>query len=143
MSTRLLRSQRSGLKTPLMPREVSSSIPGPTKSDTLSLTACHCCNISSKLCSTGDKPRKYALACYTLRRNTVSIMKIMHWPWVQTPAKLLYITLRRHDMTVISLILSIFFIINLPIIMSLLSNILYLYTSNFSFIFALQLKDWV
>ena len=48
------------LKISLSARKVLGSIPLPVKSDTVSLTVRHRCNVSSELCSPGAKPRRLA-----------------------------------------------------------------------------------
>ena len=54
------------------------SIPGTMKSDTVSPTARHRCDVSSELCCPGANPRKWTtlLFVYTLWRYVASIMKI-------------------------------------------------------------------
>ena len=47
-------------KRTLSVREVWGSIPGPVKSDTVSPTTRHRCDVSSELCSPGAKPRRWA-----------------------------------------------------------------------------------
>ena len=46
--------------TLLSVREVWGSIPGSVKSDTVSPTACHRCDVSSELCCQGAKQRRWA-----------------------------------------------------------------------------------
>ena len=62
----LTRLVRSGVKTLLSVLEIWDSNPGSVKSDTVSPTACHSCDVSSKVCcsfalvqarSYGDGPR--------------------------------------------------------------------------------------
>ena len=47
------------LSSSLSARQIWSSIPGPVKSDTVSPTGHHCCDVSSKLCRPGAKPRRW------------------------------------------------------------------------------------
>ena len=51
--------------TSLSVREVWGSIPGPVKSDTVSPTARHRCDVSSELCSPGAKPRRWVPSLVT------------------------------------------------------------------------------
>ena len=48
---------RSG-KTSLSARQIMGFIPGPVKTDKLSPTARHRCDVSSELCCPGAKPRR-------------------------------------------------------------------------------------
>ena len=43
----------------LQVQEACGSIPGLVKSDTMSPTACHRCDVSSELCCPGAKPRRW------------------------------------------------------------------------------------
>ena len=66
----------SVVKRTLSVSEVYGLIPGLVKSNTVSQTARHCFNVCVELCCPGAKQRRWAPPRYTLRRNTVSIMKI-------------------------------------------------------------------
>ena len=48
------------LSTSLLMREVWDSIPGLVKSDTVSPTTRHCCDVFSELCCLGAKPRPWS-----------------------------------------------------------------------------------
>ena len=65
------------LKGVALSAEIRGSIPGPLKSDTLSPTVRHRCDVSSELCFPSAKPLRWAQPLvYKLRHNTASLIKI-------------------------------------------------------------------
>ena len=63
------------LRRSLSMREIWGSIPGPIKSDAVSPTARHRCDVSSELCYPGANPPLVT----RLRRNTASILNILFY----------------------------------------------------------------
>ena len=64
----------SAVKTPLSERKVWGSNSGSVKWDTVSQTASHHCDVSSKRRCPSAKPGRWP--CYTLQRNNESVTNV-------------------------------------------------------------------